>query len=275
VKLFLFREEQRNNLNQIACEYCKSSIEYYPENPPLFCIKCGAFLEKQARLFPEAVSPIRYPIQFTATAGEYFRIWIVNLFLTVVTLGIYAAWAKVRTRRYIWANTVLAGHPFTFHGQPASILRGNLIIAAMFIAYILTKKFEPGTAGIIFAVFGFVFPILVYKSLRFMTHNTSYRNIRFRFTGRIRESYETYLLFAGIVPFTLFLFFPAWQFYKKRFFFNHLAYGNTGSIFSGRARPFYKAYILVFFVGVGLFIGASLTGGLLFGIFKKPSGAAR
>jgi uncharacterized membrane protein YjgN (DUF898 family) len=197
---------------------------------------------------------LRHTFRFTGTAGEYFRIWIVNLFLTVVTLGVYAAWAKVRNRRYIWANTSLAGHPFTFHGKPAAILMGNMIIAALFVAYIGMKRFEPSFAGALFIVFTFVFPFLVCNSLRFNAHNTSHRNIRFHFLGGLRESYATYLLFAGIVPFTLFIFYPAWQFYKKRFFFNNLAYGTTGCAFSGRKGPFFKAYFLATVLGIASFM---------------------
>jgi len=40
-----------------------------------------------------------YPVGkfvFHGTGREYFKIWIVNLVLTIATLGIYAAWAKVR-----------------------------------------------------------------------------------------------------------------------------------------------------------------------------------
>jgi uncharacterized membrane protein YjgN (DUF898 family) len=29
-----------------------------------------------------------YPFEFTGSGGEYFRIWIVNLALTILTLGI-------------------------------------------------------------------------------------------------------------------------------------------------------------------------------------------
>jgi Bacterial protein of unknown function (DUF898) len=36
----------------------------------------------------------RYPVEFSATAGEYFSIWIVNLGLTIATLGVYSAWAR-------------------------------------------------------------------------------------------------------------------------------------------------------------------------------------
>jgi len=38
----------------------------------------------------------RLRLRFTGTGGEYFRIWIVNLFLTVLTLGIYSAWTLLR-----------------------------------------------------------------------------------------------------------------------------------------------------------------------------------
>ena len=32
-------------------------------------------------------------IVFTGKASEYFGIWIVNVLLTILTLGIYSAWA--------------------------------------------------------------------------------------------------------------------------------------------------------------------------------------
>jgi uncharacterized membrane protein YjgN (DUF898 family) len=35
---------------------------------------------------------------------RYFRIWIVNLLLTIATLGIYSAWAKVR-RNHMYSCT--------------------------------------------------------------------------------------------------------------------------------------------------------------------------
>lgn len=264
----------------IICNNCNFSMEgTLPADRPLYCIMCGHLLAYTAEpdnkaqpadvpVAPPRIQEIpraaeRHTFSFSGSGGEYFRIWIVNLFLTVITLGIYAAWAKVRNRRYIWANTTLAGHPFTFHGNPAAILRGNLIIAAMFIAYMATEKFEPMLAGIVVFIFTFIFPILVCKSLRFNAHNTSYRNIRFKFLGTLGGSFETYLLFGGIVPFTLFLFFPAWQYYKKRYFLNNLAYGTAGSTFTGRKGPFYKAYFVAFIIGVSCLVALAVLSGLL------------
>lgn len=59
------------------------------------------------------------PIEFTGSGSEYFRIWIVNLLLTLVTLGIYYPWAKVRRLRYFYGNTLVAGHAlWTFTASP-------------------------------------------------------------------------------------------------------------------------------------------------------------
>ena len=40
------------------------------------------------------------PVIFEGKTSEYFGIWIVNLLLSLLTLGIYSAWAKVRRKKY-------------------------------------------------------------------------------------------------------------------------------------------------------------------------------
>lgn len=69
---------------------------------------------------------------FTGSGSEYFRIWIVNLLLTLVTLGIYSAWAKVRRTRYFYDSTRVAGSSFEYHGNPVAILKGRLVAVAFF-----------------------------------------------------------------------------------------------------------------------------------------------
>ncbi len=77
---------------------------------------------------------------FGGSAGEYFRIWIVNLLLSIVTLGIYSAWAKVRRLRYFYGNTFLDRHNFDYHASPVRILIGRIIVlGALFAANILTN----------------------------------------------------------------------------------------------------------------------------------------
>src|SRR5882672_6169421 len=85
----------------------------------------------------------RHPVQFTAAAGEYFRIWIVNLALTIVTLGIYSAWAKVRKRRYFYGHTRIDGEGFEYRANPVAILKGRLIAVAALAVYYGVGQFAP------------------------------------------------------------------------------------------------------------------------------------
>ena len=72
-------------------------------------------MNDQARPETAARRPLqmsREHFTFTGTAREYFGIWIVNVLLTIITLGVYSAWAKVRRQRYFYGNTWLAGANF-------------------------------------------------------------------------------------------------------------------------------------------------------------------
>src|SRR5271154_2471591 len=80
-------------------------------------------------------SPAVEPVRFTGSGAEYFGIWIVNLLLTILTIGIYSAWAKVRRLQYFYRHTELAGSSFDFHGNPIKILIGRAVALLMLIAY--------------------------------------------------------------------------------------------------------------------------------------------
>jgi Bacterial protein of unknown function (DUF898) len=75
------------------------------------------------------------PFTFTGLASEYFRIWIVNTFLVIVTLGLFSPWAKIRKRRFFLRNTWVAGANFEYHANPWPILRGRLIAGTVFLLY--------------------------------------------------------------------------------------------------------------------------------------------
>jgi len=49
----------------------------------------------------------RISFRFHGSGSEYFRIWLVNSILSLLTLGVYSAWAKVRRKRYFYGNTRL------------------------------------------------------------------------------------------------------------------------------------------------------------------------
>ena len=85
---------------------------------------------------PAATGRFTMPVAFTGSGSEYFRIWIVNLLLTIVTIGLYHPWAKVRRLRYFYGNTHIGEHTLDFHGNPTRMLRGLLLLAALALLYL-------------------------------------------------------------------------------------------------------------------------------------------
>ncbi|MFZ3120918.1 MAG: DUF898 family protein, partial [Variovorax sp.] len=138
---------------------------------------------------PAGQRPERHPIGFTASGSEYFRIWIVNLLLIVVTLGLYLPWARVRKLRYFHANTWVDGDALGFHGEPAKMLRGTLIAAAFLIVYSVGSHFSGWAALLAALAFIGLWPALFRASMRFRLANTSWRGLRFRFTGDTAGAY--------------------------------------------------------------------------------------
>ncbi|MBS0314005.1 MAG: DUF898 domain-containing protein [Proteobacteria bacterium] len=132
--------------------------------------------------------------QFTGSGGEYFRIWIVNVLLTIVTLGIYSAWAKVRRLRYFYNNTRLAGSSFDFRGSPIAILKGRVI------AFLLLLLIQVPFLGAVVLIFYFaLLPWFIYRSMRFHLANTTYRNLRFAFMGTAGGIYRAILFPIAII----------------------------------------------------------------------------
>ena len=212
-----------------------------------------------------STAPTLYVFEFRGTGKEYFRIWIVNLALTILTLGIFSAWAKVRTRRYFNGNTFVAGHAFEYHASAWRILIGRIIAASLLVGYELSVLVKPIYVLPWLIILFFAFPWLVNASLRFNARNTSYRNVRFNFTGEYFEALVAYVIWplAGFASF--FLLMPAARRARDYFWVNHHTFGG---------RPFRtefsnKRIYAIFLLGFALFIAIGILTGVAFALAMK------
>jgi len=199
------------------------------------------------------------PLEFHGKAGEFFRIWIVNTLLSIITLGIYSAWAKVRTRRYFLGNTKLAGSNFDFHADPVKILKGRLIMGVLFLAYFAGGKLTialPIGAAAIFAV---LFPWIVVRGLAFNLGNTSYRNLRFGFKHDYAGAYRNYGICLLLLVFTLGLAYPYVAYRHARFRIDRSRYGTAFFHFHGKPGEFWQTYLLSMAATFGCAIVAAIV----------------
>ena len=127
--------------------------------------------------------------EFTGRGDEYFRIWIVNVLLTLVTVGLYSAWAKVRRAKYFRNNTRLDGHVFDYHGDPKAILRGRLLALVLLAAYTWAFEFSKVAGLLTVGALCAGGPWLFMRAQQFTFANTSFRGLRFGFRARASEAY--------------------------------------------------------------------------------------
>ena len=190
-------------------------------------------------------STTTHAFQFHGNAKEYFKIWIVNICLTIVTLGIYSAWAKVRNTQYFYGNAQVDNSPFQYLAKPMTILKGRLIAVAFFVLYSVLTQMFPAQQPIFVLLMLPLLPLVVVRSMRFKMRNTAYRNIRFNFTGKYGEAFVVFLLLPILIPFTLGIVYPYWQLRMKKFIINHTAYGDTFFELDMNSSPFYGVYFKV------------------------------
>ena len=155
----------------------------------------------------------RLGIEFTGSGSEYFRIWIVNLLLILVTVGLYLPFAKARRIRYFYANTHVDGQALGFHGDPWKMFRGFLLLVVLMGAYFAAGQFSPMAALIAFIALCAIWPALWRASMQFRLGNTSWRGLRMAFDGSLQDAYRAvaplYLPLIAFIGLSLFADQPA------------------------------------------------------------------
>lgn len=222
---------------------------------------------------PSVPASLRNDLRFEGSAGEYFKIWIVNIALTIVTLGIFSAWAKVRGQRYFYGNTFLAGHNFDYHAQPLRILIGRAIAFALLLGYSLTVRLAPAAMFVWVIVFFFAMPWLVKSSLRFSARNTSYRNIRFDFVGTYWDAMKGFVLWWMLASVTLFTTLPLAHRARDYYIINNRRFGGKAFAVEIPGRKLYGIYgigLLLILAGIGL---AALVAAILFSTSGLKAGS--
>lgn len=268
----------------------------------------GASGAAQLQLVPTEPQPM--PFEFRGNAREYFKIWVVNLALTLVTLGIYSAWAKVRKLRYFYGNTYLDGSSFEFLGRPLAILKGRIVAVLAFAAYWLSANFYPLANLALLPVFALCFPWVMVKALNFRARNSAFRNLTFSYHGTYGQVAAAYMglpvliggavlgmsyltgglpampgntpqqlspetaakvgALFGLVMLGVSLLFPYFFYLQKRAFLAPRRFGDTAFTFDTGPRAFYKLVFRLSLASLGAVIMVGVLTGVLGGF---PKGA--
>ncbi len=260
--------------------------------PPPTVGQDGAPGQGSAPKPPKPPKPLAF--EFTGTGAEYFRIWVVNLLLTILTLGIYSAWAKVRRLQYFYRNTRLGGATFDYHGKPEVILKGRVLAFVLIAAYKVSSGISVAATAVVAFILLALMPWLLARAFRFKMVNSSYRGLRFNFQGTVKQAYRTLILFPVVVglmalflwsafesfstsmgSFTALLMLglavvalaglvPLAHYFLKHFQVDHAYFGQTPFFIDIHIKDFFKVYAKAF--------GWLMVGSTSVGIFGLLTG---
>ena len=227
---------------------------------------------------------IIHPFTFTGNTKEYFKIWIVNGLLTIITLGIYSAWAKVRNKQYLYNNTWVKGASFEYHGKPTKILLayfialGLILVYELILPYLISMLFaeisalpiklgdlhfaiEPEDVELILGFLGLLLVLVWVPVLArmFTARLSSYQNIRFDFKTTWQEACKV-LFVLGFLGGVTIIGYPYFAYRRAEFFVNHSRYGTTPFALASNPKTFYAIYFKTFLIGLGGLISILAAG---------------
>jgi len=217
---------------------------------------------------------------FQGTALSLFGIHIKNIFLTIITFGVYYFWGKTRIRKYIYTNSEFIGDSFGYHGTGKELLFGFFKLAGLFIAYALLNNFLIPAIGnqiiiiilnlaLSLVVFGILLPTAIVGSRRYRLGRTSWRGIRFSFRGKVADLIKIYFKGILLTIVTLGFYYPWLKVQSHEFVIGNSYFGTRKFTFKGEGSDLMGIYMRGFFISILSLIVGTLIVLVLSPIFWK------
>jgi len=222
----------------------------------------------------------RQRVGFDARPGLAWLL-IKNFLLTLVTLGFYRFWARVRVRRYFWSGIRLADEPLEYTGTGLELFIGFLIaiavIAPFGIGYVVLKRISLGnplaTGALSAAYFAFliIFVQLVsFRARRYRLSRSAWRGIGARQTGSAWRYVGIFLMTGLLTVMTLGICAPWNSVACQRYKINNTWFGDSRFTVEAKAGDLLPAWIAVLAL---LVVPALVAIGLNLSIFSVAAHA--
>jgi len=218
--------------------------------------------EAQQKPFPTGTLPGEARrLFFHGAEGSLFGIQIVNMFLSLLTLGFYSFWGKVKIRRYLMSQTEFEGDRFAYHGTGKELLIGSLKAGLVFGVPIALLNILPTLLGggavltiisglLIYNIIMVFIPFATVGARRYRLSRTSWRGVRFSFRGRVLDFIKLFITGSFLTTITLGLYYPFFDTKRYDFLVSNSYFGNQRFRFDGNGRDLFTSYLLALLLSV-------------------------
>lgn len=202
---------------------------------------------------PTAASRSR-SARFMGAGSALFGIHVVNVLVTLVSLGIYFFWAKVKVRAYLLSETEFEGDRFAYHGTGREMLIGFLKALVFFFIPITLLNLLPELLGVsevvraallfgAYSLASFFVPMAMIGARRYRLSRTSWRGIRFSLRAKTWDFVRLWTWNTFLVVLTFGLFYPVYITRRHEFMTRHMWFGSQRFGFDGRSRDLFWPFV--------------------------------
>lgn len=200
----------------------------------------------------QSIPPAKHTLSFFGKGVEYAILFFKNLFLTIITLGLYYPWAKVEMLRYYYQSTEFKGNRFVFHGTGKEVFRGFIKVYVIVIALNLFMQYgvSSGKGGVaivafllFYSVIFMLIPLAIHGAARYRSSRSSWRGIHFKYNG-IRKEMVKLCVKGFLLTLVTFGIYGAWlQVDLRKYILSHLKFGNISFAFKGSGADLFVIHL--------------------------------
>lgn len=194
---------------------------------------------------------------YQGEGGKLFGLYLKNILMSIITLGIYSFWGKVEINKYLFSHINLADRSFGYHATGKEKFRAFVIAIVFFlgvfallggIGFVAPKvaPFIMGVAAIAFYFWGI--PFVVVGKHQFLLSRTSWSNVRFRFNGTYKGYLPIHIKGLLLTIVTLGIYSPWFINNTISYLLNNSNVGDKSFSYDGNGKDFFfmlfKGYLL-------------------------------
>jgi uncharacterized membrane protein YjgN (DUF898 family) len=198
-------------------------------------------------------------VTFHGEGAKLFGIYIVNILLTFVTLGLYYPWARAALLKYMYEESEFEGSRFTFHGTGKEMFIGFIKAIGIFLglycilfAAAATRNMAITLIGVAVFYIGFLLliPIAIHGALRYRASRSSWRGIHFGYRGDRKEFLNMFVV-GGLITICTFGIYGAWLAIEiRKYIFKHLRFGSISFSYEGEGGAFFWLNVKGYFLSI-------------------------
>ncbi|CAL2085612.1 YjgN family protein [Tenacibaculum sp. 190524A02b] len=203
--------------------------------------------------------------KYWGKGSEFALIYFKNIFLTIITLGLYYPWAKVELLKYHYQSTELGDSRFTFHGTGKEVFKGFIKVYAIFFilyAFLLygvqshNQTIVFSVLGLFYLIFIILIPFAIHGAARYRSSRSSWKGIHFKYLGDRMELFWKCITGTLLTILTLGIYGAWFQVEIRKYILSHLRFGNLSFDFKGKGETLFwinLKFVLLVYITLGIY----------------------